>query len=491
MTIFSTPPDLPGRTRLIVVGGGMAGLELAGQLQRSGVGEVLVIESGPGLESRHVSRSYPERRARDVVLRPERDRYFFRGWESVGSTHFANGSGLRRRLGGRSLYWWGIVLPMDPWALKEPWWPASVITDLTESWRGGESLYAQVAGDLGTPAAARSPGDTSEIGPAFRLADLDFYPVPRAVRGTGNSWSAYSPLDYWRDPVTASPIRAMEGVTIACQYTVERVLLRDGQAVGVRAVRAGGSDSVDIGADVVVLAAGTIENSRLVLRSRMNALTAKQRLTGLSDHLVQGFTLTLPAGAAGTDVLYQGHFVAPGDEDHRSNLFLDTEELEDGSLRIEASTMGEQLPNERSFVEHRRLPDGRTSVHVDAALAETDETLVAEQQRRLGDVWRSVTSRYGIPAEPLVFGRFGTWKYLSGNLMTYTSALGTVNHEGCTIRLGDGLTERHEVGDIPGLYVLGPATFSRLGAANPSLTTLALSRRLAGILAGSPREGSA
>ncbi|GAA4964795.1 choline dehydrogenase-like flavoprotein [Nonomuraea thailandensis] len=492
MAHFPAPPRLPGRAGVIVVGGGMAGLELAGQLHRSGAGEVLVIESGPGLESRHVSQSYPERRAGEVVLRPERDRHFFRGWEPVGSPHFADGSGLRRRLGGRSLYWWGIVVPMDPWALIEPWWPASVIADLTGSRRGGASLYAQVAEDLGIPAAALSPGDTRGPGPSFSLAGLDFHPVPRAVRGTGSRWSAYSPLDYWRDPVTASPVRALDGVTIACQHTVERVLLRDGRAAGVRAVRAGDCDPVDIRADAVVLAAGTIENSRLVLRSRANGGTTRQRLTGLSDHIVQGFTLTLPAGAADPAVaLPAGHFVSPGDGGHRSNLFLGTEELASGSVRVEVSTMGEHLPNERSFVEHRRAPDGTTSVHVGAALAEADEALVAEQQQRLGDLWRSLGARYGLPATPLVFGGFGTWRPLSGGLVTYASALGTVNHEGCTIRLGDGLTERHEVEDVPGLYVLGPATFPRLGAANPSLTTLALSRRLAAILAGPPRHGTA
>ncbi|MEV0616643.1 GMC oxidoreductase [Nonomuraea sp. NPDC050404] len=379
---------------------------------------------------------------------------------------------------------------MDPWALSEPWWPAAVIADLTGSWRGGASLYAQVAEDLGTPGAARSPGDAGAVAPAFRLAGLDFYPVPRAVRDSGRRWSAYSPLDYWRDPVTASPIRALDGVTIACQHTVERVLLRDGRAAGVRVVRAGETDPVDIRADAVVLAAGTIENSRLVLRSRVNGGTERRRLSGLSDHIVQGFTLTLPAGAVDpAAALPTGHFVAPGDDEHRSNLFLSIGELAAGSVRIEVSTMGEQLPNERSFVEHRSAPDGTTSVHVGAALAEADEALVTEQQRRLGDLWRSLGPRYGTPATPLVFGGLGTWRPLSGDLVTYASALGTVNHEGCTIRLGDGLTERHEVVDLPGLYVLGPATFPRLGAANPSLTTLALSRRLAGILAGPPWEG--
>ena len=42
--------------------------------------------------------------------------------------------------------------------------------------------------------------------------------------------------------------------------------------------------------------------------------------------------------------------------------------------------------------------------------------------------------------------------------------------------------ENHEFNHIKNLYAVGPSIFPRPGAANPSLTTLALSRRLAYIL---------
>ncbi|HGH0635656.1 TPA: GMC family oxidoreductase, partial [Yersinia enterocolitica] len=51
-----------------------------------------------------------------------------------------------------------------------------------------------------------------------------------------------------------------------------------------------------------------------------------------------------------------------------------------------------------------------------------------------------------------------------------------------TLPLGEILNDNHEFNQINNLFAIGPSTFPRPGAANPSLTTLALSRRLAYIL---------
>jgi hypothetical protein len=52
--------------------------------------------------------------------------------------------------------------------------------------------------------------------------------------------------------------------------------------------------------------------------------------------------------------------------------------------------------------------------------------------------------------------------------------LGGEDHEGGTLPLGTVLDDRHRLAGIAGLYVAGPATFPRMGAANPGLTTMAL-----------------
>ena len=72
----------------------------------------------------------------------------------------------------------------------------------------------------------------------------------------------------------------------------------------------------------------------------------------------------------------------------------------------------------------------------------------------------------------------------SGRTSTYSFPIGSEQHEAGTLHLGGALLdERAKERAVGGLYVTGPATFPRTGAANPALTILALSARLAGELA--------
>src|SRR5262245_49023479 len=133
---------------VIVVGGGLAGLEVAKELDRRGAGDVVVLEAGPGDDLAHVNVANDAETALRLWAEPASDKHFWRPWSSRSTPHYDGVAGLRRRVGGRSLYWHGVVLPLEPWALCEPWWPASVVSDLTESWQGGPSLYARVRADL-------------------------------------------------------------------------------------------------------------------------------------------------------------------------------------------------------------------------------------------------------------------------------------------------------------------------------------------------------
>ena len=69
--------------------------------------------------------------------------------------------------------------------------------------------------------------------------------------------------------------------------------------------------------------------------------------------------------------------------------------------------------------------------------------------------------------------------------VTWSNTLGTEDHEGGTLPLGGILDDDGEFRSVRGLYAAGPATFPRLGAANPSLTTLALVHRARGDAGGS------
>ncbi|WP_331747058.1 GMC family oxidoreductase (plasmid) [Streptomyces sp. NBC_00853] len=490
---------IPKRARIVIVGAGLVGLELAKELQCLGVDEVLVLEAGPAGDSRHISAVYDADDALRLWLSPEQDEHFKRTWSSDSAPHFDANSGLRRRLGGRSLYWYGTVLPIEPWALQEPWWPASIVTDLTQSWQGGPSLYDRVAADLGVldDIHAAALGNSTPTN-AVAVGHFNLVPTPRASRNHGGAedrWSAYSPLDHWRDPDSGHMVRAAEGIIFCCDVEVLSVEVADGAACGVQVRQRSTEVEWSISADAVVLCAGTVENSRLAIGALAHEGAESTRLGGLSDHIVQGFMIKVPTNACG---LPPGSYVKRGDEEARSNLFMHVLQMPDDLTVIDVRMTGEQLPEGRNFVECTPGDSARfeANVHVEPSLV--DVSLIAKQREVLEGFWSELSDVLNIntsgsalhfadfdqPERTNVFALPETFDVApQGIPITWSSPLGTEDHEGGTLALGTILSERHEFARMSKLYAAGPSTFPRAGAANPSLTSLALARRLASILA--------
>ncbi|MBW4720415.1 FAD-dependent oxidoreductase [Saccharothrix obliqua] len=472
---MSPTAELPPAVDVLVVGGGLAGLEVARHLDRAGA-DVLVVEAGPGEDRRHVNAAVKPARAEEMWTDVRTDEHYRRPWTSASGPHFGDGAGLRSRLGGRSLYWHGVLLPVEEWALREPWWPTAVIDDLTRSWRGGPALYDRVRAELLGPVAPV---------PAVDVGGFALVPPPRAVRFDPvepERWSAYSPLEHWADDAARA--------VLACGTGVAGIEVRDGRARG--AVLA---DGTRVGAERVVLAAGAVESTRLAVQA-LATTGAPPVLTGLVDHLVQGFNATVPA-----DGLPEGRFFryAPVAGESRSNLFVEGVPNSTGGVELEVWVTGEQVPSAAGEV--RCAPDGPWPwpTEVRAGLSAEDTGVVRAQQDVLGAFWDALCAVQGRPGSALEFGAdflspVRTLRQVRARLrhdgpgltapVTWASPLGTEDHEGGTLALGAVLDDRHELTAVPGLHAAGPATFPRQGAANPSLTTLALARRLAGVLAG-------
>jgi choline dehydrogenase-like flavoprotein len=278
------------------------------------------------------------------------------------------------------------------------------------------------------------------------------------------------------------------------------VVVSDGRATGIR-VRHQGSTQV-VTAQAVVLAAGTVENSRLALQALASvAPDAPDHLPGLADHIVQGFFVRFDGAAARSvrRALPPGSYYAPSPPELRSNLFVDVTELPGDGLLLDLRLSGEQLPSAESRVRVTPSGSGAWPVTVEIRLTEGDEALVLAQRGTCREIWESLAELAGTPAVPMEFDPFHEPRRTNAVLLsealqapcgvpvTWSSPLGTEDHEGGTLGLGTVLDERHEFRDVPGLYAVGPSTFPRLGAANPGLTTLALARRMAAYLvAGEP-----
>ncbi|MEU0214026.1 FAD-dependent oxidoreductase [Streptomyces sp. NPDC006265] len=492
----------PHQCRAVVIGAGLAGLEVAKELDRRGFDGVLVIEAGPQGELRHNNAVLGPHAALRAWLEPHTDAYFHRPWSSLSSPHYAGSSGIRQRLGGRSLYWYGVTLPIEDWALAAPWWPTAVREDLCTSWQGGDSLYTRVSREL----REWSSADTSQpplVDESLTgsVAGLHLVSTPRAIRRASSSpdrWYAYSPLDTWRDPETGAVLREPVGTRILTGTSALHVEVVGGRCRGVVRADDTGEPTL-IEAETVVLAAGTVENSRLALQGLATAGNDLRRLTGLSDHIVQGFFLRVSSRVADRLLasIPPGNYWAPCGT--RSNLFVDVQYPTSGGAVVDVRTTGEQLPSAACYVECPSASAYPWPARVHAVPSAEDELLIKSQRNVLQAVADDLAHTAGSPATALEFDEFHAAersnafvlpesidRALEGVPVTWSSFLGMEDHEGGTLPIGRVLDEDLQITGVQGLYVAGPSAFPRAGAANPSLTTLALARRLAAGIADVP-----
>lgn len=493
-SLFGAGPA-PSRARVVIVGAGFAGLETARHLAGQGVDDILVIEGGPADDLRHTNVAHEADAAVGLWLDPGQDPYHRRPWESADPRHFSGNAGIRARVGGRSLYWYGVTLPLEPWALDHEHWPAAVVEDLRSSWHGGPSLYEQVTTELGL---TWSDGTVVSPGPVRHLGGYALRATPRAVRTHPEApgrWSAYSPLDHWRDPVTGAVGDVPGSVRFLVESQVRHVSFRDGRATGAVVADARTGQVTEVAAEAVVLCAGTVENSRLAIQALSTQTGAEPRLGGLADHLAQGFFVRIDSRAAPRPLpLRPGSYYAPVPE-ARCNLFVSLWRVSREELVLDVKINGELPPDPDSYVSCLPSDGFPWPTRVHANVSADGRAVLTAQRKVLTGVWSAVAEAFGLDGD-LPFGAYDDplatnvavlphhrEEHPVGRPRTWAGALGAEDHDGGTLPLGGVLTEDHEFARLPGLYAGGPATFPRIGAANPSLTTMALSRRLAAVLA--------
>ncbi len=472
---------------VLIVGGGLAGLEVAHQLAKLEV-PVTVVERGRDFRTGHISWELGPEEALNLWLQPSTDEAFWRPWSTTTPPHFDGVSCLRSRLGGRSLYWHGVVLRVADRILRDHW-PASVASELMCSFQDGPSLYERVLAELVVwgPRPNRSvPPPSVSLGPyCLQL-------VPRAIQShptLPRRWRAYSPLDRLvRDsPSHVTVLEATQALRLLCDASgVHGALVSDSRG-----------KEREVLSPKVVLAAGAIVNGALVAAIREDPTSCALRPSGPTDHLVQGFTARIDSNE-----MIDGIYYMPLSDDEVSsqedaNLFIELSSSDDGRV-MEVWVCSEQVQSRQSELRVTEgiggtdLPYG---IELSASLSSRDLREVARQRDVLQDVWNHLARALGVAASRLSFAEFGSQHsgVPDGNKRAalaprepapWASPLGTEQHEGCNLRLGEELTGDAAVRGRSGLYVAGPSTFPRMGAANPALTTLALAMRLAHHLKG-------
>lgn len=447
--------ELPDQADILIVGGGLAGLELAAHLERAGADDVLVVEAGADGDLQHVYAANDAASADRIWTDEQSDEYFVQPWSSATEPHFGQGSGLRRRVGGRSLYWHGVLLPVEDWALTEADWPRAVIDDLAHSWQGGASLYDRVRSDLMEWSRQAATGGAAPDDNALRVGPFRFVDPPRAVRPAGpgaERWEAYSPLAHWLEPgPAANSASGGGGVRIAPAIETVAVLTTEGRADGVVVRHRVSGEEKRIRAGKVVLAAGTVESTRLAIQTlHQTGKRAQPSLTGLVDHIVQGFNVSLETEDLPDWLVSRaraGVFsFAPGSGASRSNLFIDLGLGDSGDLRLEVWATGEQMRSAQGVVSCSPEEEWPWSVTISTGLDAQDTLTVEAQRDELREFWTEWCAEFGLKPVPLEFefdfaaprrtlrsvreSLRGEDRSVFHQPVTWSSPLGTEEHEG-------------------------------------------------------------
>ena len=222
-------------TRVVVVGGGVAGLTFARELHRNVHGnvDVLVLESG-GRRTGRAQRSFDDpvftHATSTVVRTTERGPEWYPRGRGVGGGALING---RLAMEGTPSDWdaWSTTYGAHGW-----------------SW--------------------------ASVAPHVRAV-----PVETVASPDGDRWAAVGRSIGWRveqTQVFAQPIDAMMAGVVRESSHVEALIVRDGRVEGVRT-----TTGEMIEADHVVLAAGALASPGLVLSS---GLTENASVAGVTDH---------------------------------------------------------------------------------------------------------------------------------------------------------------------------------------------------------------
>lgn len=162
-------------------------------------------------------------------------------------------------------------------------------------------------------------------------------------------------------------------------------------------------------------------------------------------------------------------------------------------MLLDVWALGEQMRSPESYitVSPGSSPRCPWATQVTAGLSQSDMGVITAEQDVLTSIWVQLAECFHTEHTVLHFADFFTAprsfhaareEILASDtqtVVTYAWPLGAGDHEGGTLPLGSVLQHDGAVREVDGVYVAGPATFPRAGAANPSLTTLALARMTA------------
>jgi len=446
---------------VVIMGSGLSGSAVAVELLRHSV-PIVVVDAGPGGTRDHFAAHLDTA----AMIEPDADPQFKPYRQDSSALHYGRWAGIRFRVGGRSLYWRGIVLRLEPYGLSS--WPAELQAALLHG-AGNGGLYAEVERQLETwvGAPCDAPRSAEERQFLVRVQSLGFAsarPAPRAIRLLPNGcWHAHSQL-------TQIPPDLIKE-----RHLLTGLALRSDGGVDLQLQGRNGLETCQAAA--MVLCAGTVENARIISRMR-----GTNEVFPIVDHHVQGWLCAVGQRRSHRDSRDASILVAQEYKD-RINVFLELHRIGDQDV-MDAWSMGEQIPTTQTQL---TFDHARNDIRFRVKFTREDEAVLAAQRSFLAVLASAMDLHLEAPEFPISPDRTMGFKEalkraisVPGVAVPYYCPLGISDHESCALPIGGDIVDINaELRGFPSVFVAGPCLFPRAGAANPSLTTLALSRYLA------------
>jgi choline dehydrogenase-like flavoprotein len=272
-------------------------------------------------------------------------------------------------------------------------------------------------------------------------------------------------------------------------------LMIDGDRVESVRLASWAGGELSVRADTVVLAAGGIENARLLLLNK-DSFTTFPELTGRffmeHPHVLAG-TLTLPDAAALPSLLdgdrLERELFSLTDETQRREQLLNTSvqlrttngQPPGGPVECQLYVRAEQAPNpdSRVVLGERRDRFGCRQPYLQWLLLDEDWETVVRTARLVGS---ELEERHGATAE-LVISSEKPWPWNPAGPAESANATWGNHHLGTTRMADDpqeGVVDRNcLVHGASNLYIAGSSAFPTGGCANPTFEIVALAHRLA------------
>jgi choline dehydrogenase-like flavoprotein len=468
---------------VIVIGSGIGGGIVADQLSDLGK-DVLVLEAGSYLFPTHVANLPRQHQVGqfDKHVWGLYDEFRINNFTNAPGSQFNGGQAFN--LGGRSLFWGGLIPRMLSWEMDL--WPTSV------KWFLEDGGY-QRAEDL----MNRSPFPHSayhlQLKSSLRnvLPEFNIFDAPMAVQYSNGTLSTiptgmFSTADLLMESRMTDSPTGNHFLSVNLNHVVVRIETEGNQATAVVAYDLIANRYRTYRARAIVLAAGTVESAKIAQLSDLDDPSGNIGV-GITDHPI-----------------YFTHFAIPS-----TSPFYSPRENSKALLQHKSATIDNHAYNvvleigadynqgryvDRAIIEEHRRLKGNTMLCEVVFLFNSplmNENSIQQQGpsyvKPLVQMQRSPTSDpFWAEMNALkdeIIATLGGEPLMGQDLSLREAGLGGVAHEVGTLRLGEGaeavVDTNLKFRAYENLYVCDLSVFPASPAANPTLTLAALAVRLA------------